>query len=114
MLPESILGAGFDGVVASAGAYVEVAGEVLVDSISRPIWRPGPWQPWTRTTPSTSWKPRTPSTCRRLPRQGCARIVEAHFASAPEGRPTGSSAILGGLTTLQPGSRRCLRQDLRV
>lgn len=31
MLPESILAAGFDGLVASAGAYVEVAGTVLVD-----------------------------------------------------------------------------------
>ena len=31
MLPESIRGAGFDGLVASAGAYVEIAGEVLVD-----------------------------------------------------------------------------------
>jgi Cof subfamily protein (haloacid dehalogenase superfamily) len=31
MLPEGILSAGFDGLVASAGAYVEVAGTVLVD-----------------------------------------------------------------------------------
>ena len=31
MLPGSILAAGFDGLVASAGAYVEMAGSVLVD-----------------------------------------------------------------------------------
>ncbi|WP_447925328.1 HAD hydrolase family protein [Georgenia muralis] len=31
MLPERILEAGFDGFVAAAGGYVEVAGEVLVD-----------------------------------------------------------------------------------
>lgn len=31
MLPDAILAAGFDGLVASAGAYVEVAGSVLVD-----------------------------------------------------------------------------------
>jgi Cof subfamily protein (haloacid dehalogenase superfamily) len=31
MLPERILAAGFDGVVASAGAYVEIDGEVLSD-----------------------------------------------------------------------------------
>ncbi|MFF2243415.1 HAD-IIB family hydrolase [Arthrobacter sp. NPDC058130] len=31
MLPESILAAGFDGLVASAGAYVKAAGTVLVD-----------------------------------------------------------------------------------
>ncbi len=31
MLPERILAAGFDGVVASAGGYVELDGEVLVD-----------------------------------------------------------------------------------
>ncbi|MGN5734977.1 MULTISPECIES: HAD-IIB family hydrolase [Arthrobacter] len=31
MLPPSILGAGFDGVVASAGAYLDVGGEVLID-----------------------------------------------------------------------------------
>ena len=31
MLPPHILEAGFDGLVASAGAYVEVAGEVLMD-----------------------------------------------------------------------------------
>jgi Cof subfamily protein (haloacid dehalogenase superfamily) len=31
MLPEGILAAGFDGLVASAGAYVEVGGTVLVD-----------------------------------------------------------------------------------
>jgi len=31
MLPERILAAGFDGIVASAGGYVEVGGEVLTD-----------------------------------------------------------------------------------
>lgn len=31
MLPESISGAGFDGLVASAGAYVAIDGEVLID-----------------------------------------------------------------------------------
>src|SRR6185312_12923158 len=31
MLPTSIMGAGFDGVIASAGAYAEVGGEVLLD-----------------------------------------------------------------------------------
>lgn len=104
MLPESILGAGFDGVVASAGAYVEVDGEVLVN-------RHFPAGLAARALAALDAHDAVyileAQDAIHVPPAAEARLrahVEAHYASAPEGRPTGSSAILGGLTTLQPGS----------
>lgn len=97
MLPEHILDAGFDGLVASAGAYVEVAGEVLLD---------------TRFSADLAGRTVTvldahdsvyvleaqeslhvaPAAEQRL-----RRIIEAHFDKSSNGPGKGSSAILGSL-----------------
>ncbi|MHA7271378.1 HAD-IIB family hydrolase [Arthrobacter sp. HLT1-20] len=104
MLPPSILGAGFDGVIASAGAYVEVAGEVLVD-------KHFPADLASRALAALDEHDAVyileAQDALYVPPAAVARLrahVEAHFASAPGGRPTGSSAILAGLTTLTQGN----------
>jgi Cof subfamily protein (haloacid dehalogenase superfamily) len=97
MLPETIRGAGFDGLVASAGAYVEVAGEVLVD-------RRFPADLAARTVAALDAHDAVyvleaqeslhvaPAAEERL-----RAIIEEHFRKAPDGREVGSSAILGSL-----------------
>lgn len=105
MLPESIMGAGFDGVIASAGAYIEVAGEILVD-------RSFPADLRSRALAALD----AHDTVYVLEAQdatfvtpaGEARLrahIAAHYASAPADRAVGSSAILAGLT---------VRADLRT
>jgi Cof subfamily protein (haloacid dehalogenase superfamily) len=98
MLPASILGAGFDGLVASAGAYVEVAGNVLLD-------RQFPTDLAARTVAALDahdavyileardslYAP--PAAALRL-----RVIIEEHFRRAPDGHTAGSSAILDALS----------------
>jgi len=96
MLPQSILAAGFDGLVASAGAYAEVAGEVLVD-------RRFPADLAARTVAALDAHDAVyilesqealhvpPAAAERL-----RAILDAHFRQAPGG-PVGSSAILGAV-----------------
>lgn len=104
MLPESILAAGFDGLVASAGAYAEVEGTVLVD-------RRFPRDLASRTIEA-------------LERHRAVYVLEAkeslyvppaaeprlrdilleHFRHAPGGRTTGSSAILDSLRADPPAA----------
>ena len=96
MLPESILAAGFDGLVASAGAYVEVVGTVLVD-------RRFPADLAARTVSALDAHDAvyileaqealhvSPAASERL-----RVILDAHFGQAPEG-PVGSSAILAAV-----------------
>lgn len=105
MLPESIMGAGFDGVIASAGAYIEVAGEVLADRSFPADLRSRALaaldshdavyvlesQEATFVTPAGEDRLRA--------------HIAAHYASAPADRAVGSSAILAGLT---------VRADLRT
>ena len=86
MLPPTILGAGFDGLVASAGAYVEVAGEVLLD-------RRFP-------TDLDAVYVLESQESLHVPPAAVARlrtIIEAHFRRGPDGRATGSSAILDSM-----------------
>lgn len=97
MLPDTILGAGFDGLVASAGAYVEVDGEVLVD-------RRFPADLAARTVAALDAHDAVyileaqdalhvaPEAEDRL-----RAIIEEHFRRAPEGQRKGSSAILGSV-----------------
>lgn len=97
MLPESILAAGFDGLVASAGAYAEVDGEVLLD-------RRFPAGLAARTVAALDAHGAVyileaqdslhvaPEAEDRL-----RAIIEGHFRRAPEGRALGSSAILGSV-----------------
>ncbi|NQD87799.1 HAD-IIB family hydrolase [Paenarthrobacter sp. CM16] len=97
MLSQEILAAGFDGVVASAGAYVEVDGSVLVD-------RCFPVDLAARTVEaldahdavyileSQSVLHTSPAAVGRL-----KEILSAHFRQAP-GSPAGVTAILGSIT----------------
>lgn len=100
MLPPHILEAGFDGLVASAGAYVEVAGEVLMD---RRL--PAALAAKTLATLDAhdavyvlespeSLNVRTDA----LPR--LREIIEGHFSQREDGQGTGSSAILGELSPI--------------
>ena len=98
MLPPSILAAGFDGLVASAGAYAEVAGMVLVD-------RRFPADLAARTVRALDAHDAVyvleaqealhvpPAALERL-----RAILDAHFEQAPEG-PVGSSDILRAVRT---------------
>ncbi|MBT2534821.1 HAD-IIB family hydrolase [Arthrobacter sp. ISL-69] len=98
MLPPSILAAGFDGLVASAGAYAEVAGTVLVD-------RRFPADLAARTVRALDAHDAVyvleaqealhvpPAALERL-----RAILDAHFEQAPEG-PVGSSDILRAVRT---------------
>lgn len=101
MLPESILGAGFDGLVASAGAYVEVAGEVLLD-------RRFPADLAARTVAVLDahdavyvLEAQESLHVAAAAEQRLRAIVEGHFQRSPDGHAQGSSAILG---SLQPWS----------
>jgi Cof subfamily protein (haloacid dehalogenase superfamily) len=96
MLPGTILAAGFDGLVASAGAYVEVSGTVLVD-------RRFPADLAARTVKVLDAHDAvyileaqealhvSPAASERL-----RVILDAHFRQAPEG-PVGASAILAAV-----------------
>ncbi|MFF2300086.1 HAD-IIB family hydrolase [Arthrobacter sp. NPDC058127] len=100
MLPESILAAGFDGLVASAGAYVEVHGKVLVD-------RRFPAGLAARTLQALDahdavYVLEAPDQL-RAPSAGLARlrtILQAHFSKGPGG-PVGSSAILDAVRSAE-------------
>ncbi|MBT2534530.1 HAD-IIB family hydrolase [Arthrobacter sp. ISL-48] len=97
MLSASILEAGFDGVVASAGAYVKVAGEVLVDR---------------RFSADLAARAMAvldahdvvyileSQECLYVPKGAIERlrtIIEAHFQRGSDGKAVGSSVILDAL-----------------
>jgi HAD superfamily hydrolase (TIGR01484 family) len=97
MLPPTILGAGFDGLVASAGAYVEVGGEVLLD-------RRFPTDLAASTVAALDKHDAVyvleSQESLHVPPAAVARlrtIIEAHFRRGPDGRATGSSAILDSM-----------------
>ena len=97
MLPPTILGAGFDGLVASAGAYVEVGGEVLLD-------RRFPTDLAASTVAALDEHDAVyvleSQESLHVPPAAVARlrtIIEAHFRRGPDGRATGSSAILDSM-----------------
>ncbi|MGW9415357.1 HAD-IIB family hydrolase [Arthrobacter cupressi] len=97
MLPRAIRGAGFDGLVASAGAYVEVAGEVLVDRrfsaalAARTVAALDAHNAvYVLEAQESLHVP--PAAEERL-----RAIIEEHFSKAPDGREVGASAILGSL-----------------
>ncbi|KQR82459.1 hypothetical protein ASF98_00060 [Arthrobacter sp. Leaf337] len=98
MLSESIVEAGFDGIVASAGAYVEVDDEVLLD-------RCFPAELASRTIEALD----AHNAAYILEAQGSLHvapaaeerlrdIIEEHFQKSPDGCAMGSSAILGNLS----------------
>ncbi|MBP2411954.1 Cof subfamily protein (haloacid dehalogenase superfamily) [Arthrobacter stackebrandtii] len=104
MLPTSIMGAGFDGVIASAGAYAEVGGEVLLDRefpadlAARALARLNAYDAvyLLESQRALYVKPAAEARLRAH--------IEKHFAASPDGRPTGESAILGGLRVLEEGA----------
>ncbi|MBV1781396.1 Cof-type HAD-IIB family hydrolase [Paeniglutamicibacter sp. ABSL32-1] len=100
MLPAHILEAGFDGLVASAGAYVEVDGEVLMD-------RRFPAEMAARTLAALDahdavYVLETPEALhvRREAEPRLREIIEAHFSQRPDARASGSSAILGSMAPI--------------
>jgi Cof subfamily protein (haloacid dehalogenase superfamily) len=100
MLPEHILEAGFDGLVASAGAYVEVGGKVLMD-------RRFPAEMAARTLAALDahdaiYVLESPEALhvRASAEPRLREIIESHFSQRPDGRKTGSSAILGSLAPI--------------
>jgi Cof subfamily protein (haloacid dehalogenase superfamily) len=102
MLPEHILDAGFDGLVASAGAYVEVAGKVLVD-------KRFPADLAARTVAvldahDAVYVLEAQESLHVAPaaEQRLRTIIEAHFQQSPDGPAKGSSAILNSLVPSSP------------
>ena len=100
MLPGSITGAGFDGIVASAGAYAQVHGEVLLD-------RNFPPDLAARAVAVLDAHDAVyileGQHSLQVPAAAEARLrdhIEAHFAQARNNPEQGSSTILGALTTL--------------
>ncbi|WP_209907431.1 HAD-IIB family hydrolase [Paeniglutamicibacter psychrophenolicus] len=100
MLPAHILEAGFDGLVASAGAYVEVAGEVLMD-------RRFPADLATRTLAALDahdaiyvLESQESLHVSKAAEQRLREIIEDHFSQTPDGQGTGSDAILDALTAI--------------
>lgn len=104
MLPQSILGAGFDGIVASAGAYLEINGEILVNNGF-------PTDLATRALAALDehdavYILESPDAVYVRPAAE-ARLrahVAAHYENAPEGAAAGSSSIIGHLKSLDQGS----------
>jgi Cof subfamily protein (haloacid dehalogenase superfamily) len=97
MLPQSILAAGFDGLVASAGAYAEVDGEVLLD-------RRFPADLAARTVAvldghNAVYILEAQDSLHVAPEAELRlrAIIEEHFQRAPDGHARGSSAILGSM-----------------
>lgn len=104
MLPGSILGAGFDGVVASAGAYLELNGEVIVnksfpvDLAHRAVAVLDAHDAvYILESQDAVYVP--PAAKPRL----MAHIAE-HFGGAPEAPDAGASSIIGLLQTLEDRS----------
>lgn len=99
MLPPSILGAGFDGVIASAGAYLEVAGRVIMNKpfsaelASRAIAALDEHDAvYILESPEAVYV--SPAAQARL-----RAHVEAHYADAPVDIAAGASSILGKMVT---------------
>ena len=99
MLPDSILGAGFDGVVASAGAYAQVGDEALINSTFSADLT-------TRALDVLDAHDAVyileAQDSVRVPAAAEDRLrahIAAHFASAPADQPTASSSIVGSLTS---------------
>ncbi|MCX2750029.1 HAD family hydrolase [Arthrobacter sp. MI7-26] len=97
MLPEAIRGAGFDGIVASAGAYAEVRGAVLVDLRFPPDLA-------ARTVATLDAHDAVyvleAQESLHVPPAAEGRlhaIIEEHFSQLPDGGELGASAILGAL-----------------
>ncbi|KQR81075.1 hypothetical protein ASF98_16955 [Arthrobacter sp. Leaf337] len=103
MLPKSILAAGFDGLVASAGAYAEVAGTVLMD-------RRFPADLAARTVRALDAHDAVyileAQEALHVPPAALERlqvILDAHFEQAPGG-PVGSSDILRAVRSTSNGA----------
>ena len=100
MLPPHILEAGFDGLVASAGAYVEVAGEILMD-------RRLPADLAAKTLATLDahdaiYVLESPESLnvRADAAERLRQIIEGHFNQREDGQGTGSSAILDALESI--------------
>ncbi len=101
MVPESIKAAGFDGIVASAGAYVEVAGEVLVD-LRLPADLAARTIAVLDSNRAVYILEATEALYAPESAEGRLRaIMDKHFSKHPDGPEAGSSAILDALRTIE-------------
>lgn len=98
MLPGHILDPGFDGLVASAGAYVEVAGEVLVDRRFSADLAARTLTVLDAHDAVYVLEAQESLHVRPAAEQRLRTIVESHFQHSPDGHAQGSSAILGSLS----------------
>lgn len=104
MLPGSILGAGFDGIVASAGAYVEFNGEILVNNCF-------PADLATRALAELDahdcvYILESPEAV-NVPAAAKDRLlahIAAHYENAPAGQDVGASSIIGRMQLLDQGN----------
>lgn len=103
MLPDSITGAGFDGIVASAGAYVEIAGEVLADKVF-------PADLARRTIAALDahnavyiLEAQKSLHVPAAAKERLRTIIEGHFKPVPGGPPSGASAILDSINPREDG-----------
>jgi Cof subfamily protein (haloacid dehalogenase superfamily) len=104
MLPEHILDAGFDGLIASAGAYVEVAGEVLVDTRFPADLAAKTVAVLDAHDSVYVLEAQESLHVRPAAEQRLRAIIESHFEQSEDGPAKGSSAILGSLSPWLDGS----------
>lgn len=97
MLPEHILEAGFDGLIASAGAYVEVAGEVLRDTRFPAVLAARTVEVLDAHDAVYVLEAQESLHVAPAAEARLRAIIEAHFRRSVDGQPKGSSAILGSL-----------------
>lgn len=101
MVPDSIQAAGFDGIVASAGAYVEVAGEVLVD-LRLPADLAARVVAVLDSNKAVYILEASEALYAPESVDGRLRaIIDKHFSKHPDGPEVGSSAILDALRTIE-------------
>lgn len=104
MLPEHILDAGFDGLVASAGAYVDVAGDMLVDTRFSAELAARTVAVLDAHNAVYVLEAQESLHVRPAAEQRLRTIIESHFKQSPDGQAQGSSAILGSLKPWLPNS----------
>lgn len=98
MLPEHILDAGFDGLVASAGAYVKVAEEVLVDTRFPADLAAKTLEVLDAYDSVYVLEAQESLHVRPEAQQRLRAMVESHFEQSGNDPVKGSSAILGSLS----------------
>lgn len=104
MLPDHILDAGFDGLIASAGAYVQVADEVLIDTRFPADLAAKTLEVLDAHDSVYVLEAQESLHVRPEAEQRLRTMVESHFEQSGNDPAKGSSAILGSLSPWLDGS----------